>query len=166
MKTLQTNIPDCKVLEHDQFNDNRGVFIEFFKQSSLPYFDPQQTNYSYSFAGVFRGIHRTPYAKMVTCVLGSVYDICVDLRPESPQYNQYFGIELSDKNLKSLYIPPYCGHGFLALTDSVLIYHQDQEYDKALDEAFCYKDYGIIFPTNISTISLKDEASCGKSHLK
>ena len=155
-----TIIPNCVWIEPDKFEDKRGVFSETFKSSSLPHFKPVQTNYSFSKRGVLRGVHRTPYAKLVTCVKGNVYDVCVDLRPDSPTYNNYFGVVLHETVLNSLYIPPYCGHAFIAMTDSVLVYQQDHEYDKAMDEAYCYSDYDIKWPISPTIISDKDQNCC------
>jgi dTDP-4-dehydrorhamnose 3,5-epimerase len=112
--------------------------------------------------GVLRGVHRTPYAKLVTCIRGKIYDVCVDLRLDSPTYNMTFGIELNSNNLFSLYIPPYCGHGFLALEESVVLYHQDGEYDRTLDETYCYKHFDIKWPKEPLLVSNKDSDICSK----
>lgn len=156
-----TYIQDCFWIKPDIFRDHRGIFSEIFKYSaSEPSFKPVQSNYSFSKNGTLRGIHRTPYAKYVTCVRGRVYDVCVDLRPDSSTYEQYFGIILDSYQLNSIYIPPFCGHAFLAIEDSLLIYQQNQEYDPKLDETFCYKNYNINWPIPISIISQKDSQIC------
>jgi len=156
-----TNISNCFWISPKKFVDERGVFVEIFKNSkSEELFKPKQSNYSFSKKGVLRGIHRTPYAKYVTCVSGKVYDVCVDLRPSSETYKQYFGIILDSESLNSLYIPPFCGHAFLAIEDSVLIYQQNQEYDPKLDETFCYKDYSIEWPEEPTLLSNKDKIAC------
>ena len=160
MKIHKTFIEDCVWIEPHKFDDNRGIFCETFKSSFLPPFKSVQSSYSFSKEGVLRGMHRTPYAKLVTCVKGNVYDVCVDLRPESPTYKQYFGIFLHEWILNSLYIPPYCAHGFVALAESILVYQQDSEYDKSVDEAYSYKDYGINWPIIPTIISDKDRNSC------
>lgn len=160
MKVNTTHISDCVWIEPEQFKDDRGIFSEIFKVSKLPQFKNAQSNYSFSKKGVLRGIHRTPYAKLVTCVKGTVYDVCVDLRPDSKTHNQYFGLCLSEQVLNSLYIPPYCGHAFLALEDSVLVYQQDSEYNKNLDEAYCWKNYDINWPMQPEIISTKDQNIC------
>jgi dTDP-4-dehydrorhamnose 3,5-epimerase len=155
-----TIIPDCVVLKPDIYRDERGIFTEIYKGSILSKFKPVQSNCSISKLGVLRGIHRTPYAKLVTCVKGKIYDVCVDLRSDSNTYKQAFGIELNSSNLMSLYIPPYCGHGFLAMEDSVVIYHQNQEYHPSLDETYCYKNYNVSWPIVPSIISDKDAKCC------
>lgn len=160
MTIYQTHIPNCVWTFPSQYIDRRGVFCELFKMTELPWFKPIQSNYSFSKKGVLRGIHRTPYAKLVTCVSGQVYDVCVDLRPDSPTYKSYFGIVLNPSNLHSLYIPPYCGHAFLAMEDSVMIYQQDNEYNKEFDETYCYQNYNIAWPIPPAIISDKDSACC------
>ena len=161
MNKHDTHIQNCFWIEPKIFEDHRGVFSEIFKNSrSEPLFKPMQSNYSFSKKGVLRGIHRTPYAKYVTCVKGEVYDVCVDLRPASKTYKKYFGITLNETNLYSLYIPPFCGHGFLATEDSILIYQQNEEYDSNVDEAYCYISYGINWPFKPDLMSEKDKSKC------
>lgn len=161
MTKHETHIQNCFWTQPKIFEDHRGKFSEIFRISSVePLFSPAQSNYSFSKQGTLRGIHRTTYAKYVTCVKGTVYDVCVDLRPHSKTYNQYFGICLSEYTLNSLYIPPFCGHAFLALEDSILIYQQNQEYNPDLDETYCYKNYNIQWPSNITIISKKDSNEC------
>ena len=160
-----TNIEECCFFVPKIYPDNRGVFSELYKSSLLDLFKPVQCNCSISKYGVLRGIHRTPYAKLVTCVSGRIYDVCVDLRPNSSTYQQHFAIELNSKNLMSLYIPSYCGHGFLALEDSIVIYHQDQEYDSKTDESYCYKNYNINWPNNPLIVSEKDSLICNGKHI-
>jgi dTDP-4-dehydrorhamnose 3,5-epimerase len=155
-----TTISECVILKPLIHQDNRGRFTEIYKTSSMPYFKPMQSNCSISKPGVLRGIHRTPYAKLVTCLKGRIYDVCVDLRPDSNTYRKTFAIELNSFDLNALYIPPYCGHGFLALEESIVLYHQDQEYDASLDETYCYKHFDINWPKVPSIISDKDLSIC------
>lgn len=160
-----TNVPDCFTIQRQPYYDNRGVFCELFKQSNLPWFKPTQSNYSLSKKGVLRGLHRTPYAKLVTCVYGSVFDVCVDLREKSSTYQQHFSTILSEDNHLALYIPPYCGHGFLAIKDSIVIYYQDNEYNLHTDETFCYTGFGIDWPIcDPKTISEKDAVACNEQY--
>jgi dTDP-4-dehydrorhamnose 3,5-epimerase len=156
----KTKIKDCVILIPDLYKDDRGIFTEIYKTSEFEPFRPVQTNCSISKLGVLRGIHRTPYAKLVTCVKGKIYDVCIDLRPDSNTYKQSFGIELNSQNLMSLYIPAYCGHAFLAMEDSAVIYHQNQEYHPSLDETYCYKNYNVSWPIVPSIISDKDAKCC------
>jgi dTDP-4-dehydrorhamnose 3,5-epimerase len=107
-KFTNTHINDCYYYSPSIHTDHRGLFLEAYKASEFANFLPSQTNCSISKKGTLRGIHRTPYAKLVTCVKGKIYDVCIDLRPDSKTYNQYFSIYLDDISFQSLYIPPYC----------------------------------------------------------
>lgn len=161
MEQSRNHIKDCIVYKPKLYEDNRGIFSEIYKSSIVTDFNTKQSNCSVSKKHVLRGIHRTPYAKLVTCVKGSVYDVCVDLRENSSTYGSYFGIELNENNLYSLLIPSYCGHAFLALSDSIVIYHQTDEYDQTKDETYCYKSYGIDWPiTDNLILSPKDNSIC------
>lgn len=152
MHNQLTTIDDCIVVPHSKFMDHRGYFSETYRASQMPWFKPAQNNYSFSKAGVLRGIHRTPYAKLVTCVYGKIFDVCVDLRPESPTYKKHYAIELSETSGVSIYIPPYCGHGFLAQEDSLVVYLQDGEYVSLLDETYSYKSFDISWPIDTPPI--------------
>jgi len=153
-------INDCYYSDPNIYTDDRGLFLETYRASEFTDFLPSQTNCSISKKGTIRGIHRTPYAKLVTCVKGKIYDVCIDLRPDSKTYNQYFGIHLDDISFQSLYIPPYCGHAFFAIEDSIVIYHQEAEYNPSNDETYCYCNYNIKWPSEPLYISEKDHNVC------
>lgn len=159
MKINQTHIDGCFYTKPNLFVDDRGVFSEIYKNSI---FDScKQVNYSYSKRGSLRGMHKTPYAKFVTCVYGKIYDVCLDLRSESKTYLQHHAMVLDNITLNSMYIPSDCGHGFLALEDSIIIYLQTEVYNKDFDQTFCYKNYNINWPIidNI-IISYRDMQIC------
>lgn len=154
-----TNIDDCYLLKYDKFIDHRGYFSEIFKQSILPNFNPIQINCSFSITNVLRGIHQTPYAKLVTCLYGKVYDVVVDLRPDSKSYLQYFSVDLSTEANLAIYIPPYCGHGFYTYSESLILYAQEHEYDNNLEKNYHYESFNIrwpIIPNITPIISDKD----------
>lgn len=163
MKINETPLKNCVWIQAQKIEDNRGFFSELYKSSILHSFKSVQSNYSFSKKGTLRGIHRTPYAKLVTCVKGLIYDVCVDLRPDSDTYNGIFGMCLSESDVNSMYIPEFCGHAFLALKDSVVIYQQSGEYDPSVDEVFCYKNYNINWPgSEPEYISNKDLGACSQ----
>lgn len=157
---LTTPIKDCLVFTPVVHKDRRGIFTEIYKFSSCNNFTTKQTNCSISKKGTLRGIHRAPYGKLVTCVKGEIYDVCVDLRPDSQTYNQYFSIYLNNINFQSLYIPPYCGHAFFSIKNSIIIYNQGEEYNASKDETYCYCDYNITWPFEPLHISDKDHNVC------
>ena len=161
MKIHKTAISQCFWTEPQKHCDDRGMFSEIFKYNDnmIP-FKSVQSNYSFSKTGTLRGVHRTPYAKYVTCVRGEIYDVCVDLRPESKTYQKHFSILLNENILNGLYIPPYCGHVFLAMVDSIIIYQQSDQYNSALNEIYCYKNYNINWPIEILHISEQDSKVC------
>jgi dTDP-4-dehydrorhamnose 3,5-epimerase len=123
--------------------DNRGHFEEQFKLSELKNqmgidFQVKQVNQSSSSKGVIRGIHFTEgspgQAKYVSCPSGSIWDVVVDLRTDSPTYGNWFADVLSAKNGKSIYIPEGLGHAFLALEeDSIVNYLCSTEYHAERD---------------------------------
>jgi dTDP-4-dehydrorhamnose 3,5-epimerase len=157
---IKTNIKDCVLLKPKIFNDNRGRFSETYKNQPNSIIECKQINYSYSHKGVIRGIHKTPYAKLITCALGQVFDVCVDLRKDSPTYLEHFGIKLNPESMQQLYIPKNCGHAFYSITESLVVYIQESLYDPNVDETFCYKNYNIPWPDAAQIISEKDSKAC------
>ena len=74
---------------------------------------------------VLRGIHISPYAKLLTCVRGAVYDVVIDVRPDSPTFLQWSAVHLTEENCRQLFIPPHCGHAFYSLQDkTTVVYSQ------------------------------------------
>jgi dTDP-4-dehydrorhamnose 3,5-epimerase len=163
MKThdvIHTNIQDCLLIKPKIYKDNRGRFSEIYKDQIGNILDCKQINYSYSKKGVLRGIHKTPYAKLVTCALGEIFDVCLDLRENSPSYGQYFCAKLNPDSMQQLYIPPNCGHGFYSFNKSIVIYMQEKIYDPNVDETFGYNRYNIPWPEKPTIMSQKDLAAC------
>ncbi|MHA1948305.1 MAG: dTDP-4-dehydrorhamnose 3,5-epimerase family protein [Candidatus Thorarchaeota archaeon] len=161
MKILEIpEIQDAFYVESPRHSDDRGHFEEIFHKekacSELPSwgYSPwgQQVSMSCSRKNVVRGIHRTPYPKFVTCVSGSIYDVIVDLREDSPTYLNTFGTWLSGANVtveKSIrvYIPAYCGHGFFSQDDdSILLYLQPQVWQPDQDKAYHWQSFEIDWP--------------------
>ncbi len=171
MKITETKLKGCFIIEPDVFGDNRGWFMESFSKAKFEeggiVFEGElvQDNQSFSAKkGTLRGIHfqKNPYAqtKIVRCTRGSLYDVAVDLRKDSPTYMQWFGIELSEENKKQLYIPRGFGHGFVTLEDNVEIqYKTDNYYSAESDGGIIYNDaeIGIEWPIDVElTLSEKD----------
>ena len=118
-----TRIEGVKVLTPVSFKDQRGEFFEAYNKRELEALgipsDFVQDNYSISQRGVIRGLHFQikPYDqdKLVRCTSGSIYDVAVDLRPNSKTFGQWFGVELNAQNRKQLFIPKGFAHGLQAL---------------------------------------------------
>jgi dTDP-4-dehydrorhamnose 3,5-epimerase len=135
MNIVDTAIPDVKIFEPKVFGDERGFFVETFRQS---HFDDLglnvqfvQDNHSSSSKGVLRGLHyqiQKPQGKLVRVTAGEVYDVAVDLRKSSSTFGQHVGAHLSAENKKILWVPPGFAHGFLVLSDMAEFVYKCTEY--------------------------------------
>jgi dTDP-4-dehydrorhamnose 3,5-epimerase len=110
--------------------------------------DFNQDNHSKSVKGVLRGLHyqKAPYsqAKLVRCVRGRIYDVAVDIRPESATFGKYVKVELSEENKHMLFIPEGFAHGFVLLSDEAeLLYKASGEYNPAADSGILWNDPDI-----------------------
>lgn len=149
-----TNILDCVVYQYEPKLDRRGSFGELYNTNHQ--LDIKQINCSTSHKNVFRGIHKASFAKLVSCVYGSIIDFCIDLRPDSPTYLTSYSLVLTPSNGYQLYIPEYCGHGFFALENSIVIYGQNDTYSPEKDQTYCYKQFHLSLPTDSLILSNKD----------
>lgn len=150
------------------FGDQRGWFIETYNHRVLREFGIHATfvqdNHSYSAKrGTLRGLHlqRAPLsqAKLIRCIRGSILDVVVDLRPNSPTYRQWMQENLSEENKKQIFIPKGFAHGFVTLTDHVEIqYKVDAYYSPEHELAIRYDDpeLGIDWGVESPTLSGKD----------
>ena len=166
----ETKIKDVYIIEPELLIDERGEFSrsfckEEFREHGLET-DIVQCNISYNKKkGTLRGMHYQipPFeeAKIVSCTKGSIYDVVVDLRRDSPTYCQWVATELSDNNFKMMYIPKGCAHGFQTLEDEVMVYYQMMEFfhlEYARGIRWDEPMFGISWPLcDIATISDKDE---------
>lgn len=149
MKIQKTTIEGLLVLEPKVYEDDRGYFLETFhhrryREAGI-LTDFVQDNESKSSRGVIRGLHYQlhPFSqgKLVRVVDGCVFDVAVDLRRQSPTFGNWFGVELSGKNKKQLYIPPGFAHGFSVLSDSaVFSYKCDRYYQPEQECGILYND--------------------------
>ena len=124
MKIEETNLFGVYIIKPTIYEDERGFFLETYNKKRYQEFGiPDifvQDNHSRSTKGVLRGLHfqnKNPQGKLVSCSRGSVYDVAVDINPDSANYGKYFGIELSENNKYQLWIPPGYAHGFCVLSD-------------------------------------------------
>ena len=166
---VRQSINDVILVKPKVFGDNRGFFLESYKKSD--FFangidvEFNQDNHSKSVKGVLRGLHyqKAPYAqaKLVRCSKGRIYDVAVDIRPESKTFGKYVKVELSEENKHMLYIPEGFAHGFVALTDEVeILYKASGEYNPQADRGilWCDKDIDIDWEIDFEPIlSEKDK---------
>lgn len=142
MDVIKTDIDGVVIIEPKVFNDSRGYFFESFNElefiNKVGIVDFVQDNESKSSYGVMRGLHfqLPPYtqAKLVRCVKGSVLDVAVDIRKDSPTYGKHVAVELTEDNHRQLFIPKGFAHGFAVLSDvAVFQYKCDNFYHPEAD---------------------------------
>ena len=166
-KFKELEIPGLILIEPKIFSDNRGFFMETYKESEFRENGIKeefiQDNFSNSSKGVVRGLHfqidPKAQGKLIQVVHGKVWDVAVDLREDSPTYLEWVGLELNDTERKMFYIPPGFGHGFAALSDEVLFqYKCTNEYDMILERGIRWddQDIGITWPVKNPLVSDRD----------
>lgn len=142
-------IPDVVLVKPKVFGDERGFFMESYKESDFKAFGLPthyaQDNHSKSKAGVLRGLHYQidPYAqgKLVRVVTGKIFDVAVDIRKGSPTYGQWVGRELSEQNKHMLWVPAGFAHGLLVLEDDThLLYKCTSEYQPVHERSILWND--------------------------
>jgi len=166
----ETKLKGAFIIDLELRADDRGAFARSFcmKEFEQHGLKPNvaQCNLSYNYkAGTLRGMHyQVPPAaetKLVRCTKGAIYDVIIDLRPESPTYMQHVGVELTEDNHRALYVPELFAHGYLALTDGAEVFYQVGEfYTPGHERGLRYDDpaFGIEWPMPITVISEKDSA--------
>jgi len=162
------NIPEVVLIEAHAFPDERGFFMETFKQSAFAQGGIQrnfvQDNFSYSRKGTVRGLHyqMNPSAqgKLVCCLKGEIFDVAVDIRKGSPTYGKWIGARLSGENRRMLWVPEGFAHGFQALSEEAMVWYKvTAEYNPAAERGIRWDDptLGIEWPlANGALLSPKD----------
>ncbi|MGJ8696844.1 MAG: dTDP-4-dehydrorhamnose 3,5-epimerase [Verrucomicrobiaceae bacterium] len=152
MKLISEPLPGLKVYCPFVFEDERGNFVKPFHEGQLAgigiEMEVREEFFSTSGKGVLRGMHfQLPphdHAKIVYCITGSVRDVILDLRKNSPTFGQAVGVELSSKNRHCVYIPKGMAHGFLSLEDcSCLVYKTDSVHAPDSDSGILWNSFGF-----------------------
>jgi dTDP-4-dehydrorhamnose 3,5-epimerase len=136
MKVTPTELPEVLILEPRVFQDPRGFFLESYNRKTLAETagitaEFVQDNHSRSSRGVLRGLHyqiRQPQDKLVRVLSGSIYDVAVDLRRNSPRFGRWVGVELTGDNFRQLWVPAGFGHGFLVLSETAEVMYKTTDY--------------------------------------
>ena len=141
MEVVNTPLDGVLLLKPKVFGDERGYFVETWKQKRydeigirLPFV---QDNHSKSTKGILRGLHfqkQHPQWKLVSVSLGEVFDVAVDIRPESPTFGQWYGAILSQDNQHQLWIPPGMAHGFVVLSEVAHFHYKCTDFYHPGDE--------------------------------
>lgn len=173
------NLPimDALLLKPKIIRDNRGYFVETWQKKR--YEDAGinlsfvQDNHSTSIYGILRGLHfqkEFPQGKLIRISLGCVYDVIVDIRPNSPTFGQWHGIHLSAENQHQLWVPPGMAHGFIVLSEIAHFHYKCTDYYHPNDESCIIwndPDLKISWPITNPILSAKDaQADTFKGALK
>ncbi|MEL7628886.1 dTDP-4-dehydrorhamnose 3,5-epimerase [Pectobacterium aroidearum] len=168
MQVKDTRIEGVKIVQPKVFGDARGFFLETFEKRRYQEMlnidlDFVQDNHSRSSKGVLRGLHfqrSNPQGKLVRVVRGEVFDVAVDIRPDSPTYGAWEGVVLSEENKTQFWIPPGLAHGFVVLSDVADFEYKCTDYYSPANEGCLLwndPDVGIEWPITNPLLSEKDK---------
>jgi dTDP-4-dehydrorhamnose 3,5-epimerase len=169
MEIIEKVLTDAYVLKPRVIEDERGYFYESFNERVFEALVDTKVNFiqdnqSYSSKGTLRGLHfqtgDAAQAKLVRVTKGSVYDVAVDLRLDSPTFKKWFGVELSEENHLQFFIPRGFAHAFVALEDNTIFqYKVDNYYSNISDSGVIWNDeeLGITWPQLKLELSQKDK---------
>ncbi|MDK9362298.1 dTDP-4-dehydrorhamnose 3,5-epimerase [Lelliottia wanjuensis] len=168
MKITATKIPDLLIIEPKVFRDERGFFMESFNQACFNESVGKeilfvQDNHSKSSKGVLRGMHYqlepAAQGKLVRCTSGAVFDVAVDIRPQSNNYGEWVGLILSEENNLQFWIPEGFAHGFLVLTETAeFMYKTTNYYNPLYERGFAWNDSHVdIDWPEVENIVLSDK---------
>ena len=169
MEITRTALPDVLLIKPQVWSDARGFFLETWneKKFELAGLDVRfrQDNHSRSVRNVVRGLHyqlTRPQGKLVRCTRGAVFDVAVDLRPSSPHFARWIGVELTEINYQMLWIPPGFAHGFQVLSgEADVSYKASELYDVDSDRVVRWNDpqLAINWPLRDAAILSNKDAS-------
>ncbi|MGH1487518.1 MAG: dTDP-4-dehydrorhamnose 3,5-epimerase [Cellvibrionaceae bacterium] len=177
MNVIKTKLPGVVIIEPKVFGDERGFFLETFQKEryrDLAGIELEfvQDNHSRSAKGVLRGLHfqkTKPQGKLVRVVSGEVFDVAVDINPESATYGQYEGVILSEQNKRQFWVPPGYAHGFLVLSETADFEYKCTDYYDPSDEGsllWSDPDVGIDWPLDNPQLSGKDQEASTLKQLR
>lgn len=168
MRFIPTCIEGSLIIEPERIEDERGFFArtfcvrEFANHGLETAFVQASISYNRN-AYTLRGMHfqsqPNAEAKLVSCRAGVMYDVVVDLRPESPSFRRWFAVELTPVNARMIYVPANCAHGFMTLTDNTEVFYQMTTFhEPSLDRGLRWDDpiIGITWPRNPVIMSKRD----------
>lgn len=163
-RRLPTEIDGVVLVEPDVHGDERGFFVETFRAGEFASLGIEvefvQENHSRSSERVLRGIHmQRGQAKLVRCARGAIFDVAVDLRPDSPTYKRWEGYELDDVTHRQLLIPDGFGHGFCVLSQEAdVLYRVSSYYDPDLETGIAWDDpeISVHWPVTDPILSQRD----------
>jgi dTDP-4-dehydrorhamnose 3,5-epimerase len=169
VKFLPREIPEVILVEPTVHRDDRGFFLETYHQRKFSDGGITaafvQDNHSYSVRGTLRGLHaqlKKPQGKLVRAVVGEIFDVAVDIRPDSPTFGKWVGEVLSGENLRQLWVPPGFAHGFCVVSETAhVLYKCTEIYDPQDETVIAWNDpeIGIGWPVESPLLSPRDLAA-------
>ncbi|MAH84005.1 MAG: dTDP-4-dehydrorhamnose 3,5-epimerase [Rhodospirillaceae bacterium TMED8] len=166
MHVQQTHIPGLVTIEPEVFRDQRGAFVEVFRQDTYKAAGIEdeflQDNHSRSSINVLRGLHyqiENSQAQLIYVSSGAIFDVVVDLRRDSPTYLKWYSVELTGENFKQIYMPPGFAHGFCVIgTHAEVHYKVTTTYNREDEGGIAWNDptLNIVWPLDTPKISDRD----------
>ena len=167
MDVISTDIPDVKIIAPRIFPDKRGHFLETFQRRRYHAAGISrafvQDNLSVSVRGTLRGLHfqvQRPQAKLIHVIAGEIFDVAVDLRPDSPTFRKWVGATLTGEDHRQMFIPEGFAHGFCVLSHNAYFSYKCTDYYTPEDEGGIHwsdPDIGILWPIDSPLVSEKDD---------
>ena len=170
MKFQETKLAGSYIIEPEKLSDDRGFFARVWDQKifgeiglnpNIFQCNVSLTKKKGSIRGMHYQIHPYEETKLVRCTQGSIFDVIIDLRPDSKTYQQWEGFELSSENHKMLFVPEGFAHGFQTLVDNVEIFYQVSEfYTPNAEQGIRWNDdeFNIVWPLTPTVLSEKDSS--------
>lgn len=166
MELVPTELPGLQVIRPRIFRDERGSFVKTYHDAQFREFgldfEPREEFFSTSAKGVLRGMHfqlpPAAHAKLVYCIVGSVFDVVLDLRKNSPTFGRSCARELSAANREMFFIPVGFAHGFLALEDNaMMVYLTGTVHSPTHDAGVRWDSFGFDWPAKFPVLSERDK---------
>jgi len=176
MKIINTKISDVKIIEPKIFADDRGFFMETFKddwfKKNISSINFVQENHSKSMKGILRGLHyqvKNAQGKLVRVIAGEVYDVAVDMRKSSLTFGKSVGVRISSKNHLQLWVPPGFAHGFYVISEyAEFVYKCTDYYAPEYERSLLWndKDLKIKWPLQNGTTPLLSDKDKNGNNFK
>lgn len=166
MELVSTELPGLQLIRPRIFQDERGSFVKTFHRDAFRElgldFEPREEFFSTSAKGVLRGMHfqlpPAAHSKLLYCIVGSVLDVVLDLRKDSPTFGRSYARELNAANREMFFIPAGFAHGFLALDDgATMVYQTSTVHSPAHDAGVRWDSFGFDWPVKAPTLSERDK---------
>jgi dTDP-4-dehydrorhamnose 3,5-epimerase len=170
MLFVETKLKGAFLIEIEPHEDERGFFARSWCQAEFERhgLNPRLVQCNISFnkkQGTLRGMHYqiAPFAeaKLVRCTMGAIYDVIIDLRPDSPTFKQWISVELTAENHRALYVPENFAHGFQTLRDDTEVFYQMSEFfhpECARGVRWNDSSFAIVWPCDPPILSPKDQS--------